>query len=200
MKPLTFIPNVSHQSVIVMMACFMLTLFPLCLSSEEKEEASKPKPRAIAVIVNKSNPLNEISKFDLKRIFLKQRTFWGPGKRCVPINQSAAQDIRQTFSDLVLNKEVQAMKRYWMQQTMTGSAKPPVVLDSSATVKKYIERIAGGIGYIYKDEIDDSIKAIGVKGLSEIYVPPPPGSSTDENAIDDGERGPGSGKAPKRKN
>lgn len=104
-------------------------------------------------------------------MFLKTRTEWARGERCIPIDQAGTSDLRAQFYRLVLDKSVYEMKRYWMQETMTGNAKPPVSLDNSQTVKKYVNKIAGGIAYIYEDEIDETVKVIRIVDASEFYNP-----------------------------
>ncbi len=103
-------------------------------------------------------------------MFLRSRTEWARGERCIPIDQAGSSEIRAQFYRQVLDKSVYEMKRYWMQETMTGNAKPPVSLDSSQTVKKYINKIEGGIAYIYEDEIDDTVKVIRIVDAPEFYT------------------------------
>ena len=124
--------------------------------------------KAIVVVTNPLNPADEVSLHNLQRMFLKQKTLWTDGLKCVPIDQSSAKQIRKRFSKLALGKDVEEMKRYWMQQTMTGNARPPIVLDGAALVKRYIQRIPGGIAYIYADEVDESVKVLRVAELPEL--------------------------------
>lgn len=139
--------------------------FSLGAASQETVE------RRLAIIVHPNNPHDQISKNELARIFLKRQRSWSDGKRCAPIDQSGDSAIRKRFSGLVLGRSVNDMKRYWMQETMTGNAKPPISLDSSATVKKYVTKLEGGIGYIYEDEVDASIKVIRVRDVPQLAAP-----------------------------
>lgn len=118
--------------------------------------------RRMVLITNLENPDDEISKGELGRIYLKQKRYWLNGERCVPIDQSGTSEIRKSFYQTVLNKDLYEMKRYWMRETMTGNAKPPVTLDYPSTVKRYVRKIKGGVGYIYEDEVDDSVKVLHV--------------------------------------
>lgn len=120
------------------------------------------KEHAIVLITHLDNPLKEISKRELGRVYLKKQRYWSNGERCVPIDQSGTTQMRQGFYRIVLDKDPSEMKRYWMQETMTGNASPPVTLDHSATVKRYVRKIKGGIGYIYADEVDETVKVLPV--------------------------------------
>lgn len=118
-------------------------------------------------------------------MFLRSRTEWARGERCIPIDQAGSSEIRAQFYRLVLDKSVYEMTRYWMQKTMTGDAKPPVSLENSQTVKKYINKIEGGIAYIYEDEVDETVKVIRIVDAPEFYaveVSPPEDSPPDDDA------------------
>lgn len=140
----------------------------ICLHAMGEEEG---ETRPMVLITNLENPAEEISKGELGRIYLKQKRFWLNGERCVPIDQPGTSEIRKGFYDVVLGKTPYAMKRYWMQETMTGNAKPPVTLDNSTTVKRYVRKIKGGLGYIYADEIDDTVKILRVTDVPDFHTP-----------------------------
>lgn len=135
-----------------------------------QEEAEKTEqPRRLAIVTHVDNPNSVLSRAELGRMFLKKRTQWSNGDRCIPIDQAGTSEIRRQFYGMTLDRTVYDMKRYWMQETMTGNAKPPVSLENAATVKKYLEKIKGGIAYIYEDEVDDSVKVIRVRDMPELY-------------------------------
>lgn len=145
-------------------------------------EDETPEDRRIAIITHPDNEYTELTRWELGRMFLKRRTTWNRGERVIPIDQSGTSEIRERFYRIVLNRSVYDMKRYWMQETMTGDAKPPVSLENSTTVKKYIEKLKGGIAYIYEDELDETVKAIAIVDIPEFYRP-----DDDESEEDTGE-------------
>lgn len=146
------------------------------LAAQDGENVQRP--RKIAVITNLSNPTAQMSKAQLGRAFLKKYKFWDSGLRCIPIDQSGTSEIRTAFYDQVLNRDQEALKRHWMQETMTGNARPPVTVENSLTVKKYIEKLEGGVGYIWADEIDESVKVVLITDDPRFEVP----SSSPRNA------------------
>lgn len=148
-----------------------LALPPLLAADGSSEEETAAVPRRLAVVTNTANTHESLTRSELGRIFLKARTEWVRGERCIPIDQAGSTEIRAQFYRLVLDKSVDEMKRYWMQETMTGNSKPPVSLENSRTVKKYISKLEGGIAYIYEDEIDDTVKVIRIVDAPEFYAP-----------------------------
>jgi hypothetical protein len=139
--------------------------------AEETEEPDAPPHRAIAIVTHLENDVESITRGELARIFLKRQTSWPDGERCIPIDQRGDNEIRREFSGLVLRRTVYEMKRFWMQETMTGNAKPPVSLESAATVKKYLQKIRGAVAYIYLDEVDDTVRILAVTDVKALAQP-----------------------------
>lgn len=132
--------------------------------------AEEEKPvRRIAIITDRDNVIEELSKSEIVRMFLKRKTVWENGKRCFPIDQSGDSAIRTVFTELVMGRTVDEMKRYWMQEMMTGNARPPISLRNSVTAKKYVAKLKGSISYVYEDEVDESVKVIRVRDVAELY-------------------------------
>ncbi len=128
--------------------------------------------RVVAVVTHLDNEVDSVPRSELARMFLKQQTTWPNGERCIPIDQRGENSIRKEFSRIVLLRSVYEMKRYWMQETMTGNARPPVSLESAATVKKYVQKIEGAVAYIYLDEVDDTVRILAVTDAEELAQPP----------------------------
>lgn len=150
---------------------FAVLTLPLLLASDgQSEEELRAETRRLAVVTNTSNTHDSLTRSELGRMFMRTRTEWARGERCIPIDQSGTSEIRAQFYRIVLDKSVNEMKRYWMQQTMTGDAKPPVSLENSQTVKKYVNKIEGSIAYIFEDEIDDTVKVIRIVDAPEFYT------------------------------
>jgi len=147
------------------------TVCTVFLGTESAPEDEEDPPRIVAVVTHVDNPLESIARSELARIFLKQQSTWPDGSRCIPIDQRGDSKIRREFSKLVLQRSVYDVKRYWMQETMTGNAKPPVSLESAATVKKYLQKIEGAVAYIYLDEVDDTVRVLAVQDVEELAQP-----------------------------
>ncbi len=150
---------------------FLMALLAMLACLQSAAEDTQASPRKIAIITHLDNVNSEVTRAELGRMFMKKTTLWRDGQRCIPIDQAGTSEIRAQFYRTVLDRSVDSMKRYWMRETMTGNAKPPVSLDSSATTKKYIQKIRGGIAYIYDDEVDDSVKVLHITDMPEFSSP-----------------------------
>jgi len=112
----------------------------------------KESPAQIfAVIVNKSNPVNSLSKDEVSKLFLKKTTQWDDGQNVMPVDLAVSSSTRKVFSETLLGKTASAVKSYWQQQAFSGRGKPPAQRDDENAVLKYVQDNPGAIGYISPD-------------------------------------------------
>ncbi len=153
------------------------------------EETPEASPR-IAVVTHVENETPSLTRNELARMFRKTQTEWEDGEHCIPIDQAGG-DIRAAFGRIVLEQSPDEWKRYWIQQTMTGNARPPIALDSSETVKKYVRKLKGAVAYIYETEVDDTVRVLAISDAPELLAPEEP-----EESKGRGENGPAAEEGP----
>ena len=61
--------------------------------------------------------------------------------------------MRRRFSENLLGRTVQAVRRYWNQQVFSGRGVPPPQVASEADVVEYVLTHPGAIGYV-SDTVD----------------------------------------------
>lgn len=150
------------------LAC-LVGMLAVAAPEDEREEPV----RTIAVITHPESEIQSLSRSELARMFKKAQTEWSDGTRCIPIDQLAGSEIRADFSRLVLREGLDDIKRFWMQQTMTGSARPPIALENSDTIKKYVAKLPGAVAYVYLDEVDENTRVLAVADVPELATPAP---------------------------
>ncbi len=117
------------------------------------------------VVLHLSNPVSEISRVELSRLFLKKTTRWDRGGKVLPVDQPPRSSVRIDFSQTVLRKEVDAVKSYWQTQLFSGIATPPLELASDAEVLSYVRSNAGAIGYVSRGASPgDGVKVVKITG------------------------------------
>lgn len=122
------------------------------------------KPLRIVVVVSNKNPLESLKRDELRRIFLRKKTQWKSGSSITVYERSVDHEIRQEFSKRIFEQKPSELKEYWMNLQLTRGLKPPKVLRSAKLVKRYLQRVRGGISYLYLKELDDTVKVIEIKG------------------------------------
>jgi phosphate transport system substrate-binding protein len=125
-------------------------------------------PPEIAVIVNKSNPVDDIPLSELREYFLAERGHWpnGGGKvRVVMLEQGAP--AREAAMRLIYNMSEKAYVSHFLGKKFRGETlEEPRRQSSAADVIKFVSFVPGAIGYVRPEEVDASVKVLRVDGLS----------------------------------
>ena len=117
------------------------------------------------VIVNKANPVKSLTVVELRRIFTKQTRMWPHAETMVPVDWDATSEIRQAFSEQVLNRSVREMAEFWVQQSITQGLAPPSTQKSSRAVLRLVASVSGAISYVPPGDVDDTVNVVKVTGL-----------------------------------
>lgn len=112
----------------------------------------------LVVVVHRDRHVS-LSVKELDDIYLKKRRFWDDGEPVVPLNREAGSSERETFSRRVLGGVTTAFVGYWNDQYFHGIF-PPATLSSSDAVKRYVAADRNAIGYIWSNEVDESVRAV----------------------------------------
>ena len=101
-----------------------------------------------AVIVNKSNSVESLTKDEVSKMFLKKTLQWQDGQDVMPVDLPATSATRKVFSETLLGKTAAAVKSYWQQQAFSGRGTPPALKDNEKAVLEFVQANPGAIGYI----------------------------------------------------
>ena len=116
----------------------------------------------IVLVVNKSNPVESLSKQDAQMIYLGKMKSWVNGDKIMLYSQYDFQ-ARDAFASKIINKSGQQFATYWKKALFTGTGRPPVEVKDSAEMKKFIAADPRGIGYISATDLDDSVKILTIR-------------------------------------
>jgi ABC-type phosphate transport system substrate-binding protein len=125
----------------------------------------------VVVIVNGSNPVDNLTFAELKKIFLSDRSRWDTGKAVAPVMISAGAPERTAFLKIVCGMSDAEFGKYFLQAAFTGkSATPPKEVASAQSVKATVASSPGAIGFVkaadfHGDGSDGGVKAVKIDGL-----------------------------------
>jgi ABC-type phosphate transport system substrate-binding protein len=111
-----------------------------------------------AVVVNKKNSIDKISKKQLKNIFLKKKYYIG-NQKVIAINISANMSLRMHFEKSILGMSRELLNKFWTKQHFHGVS-PPSTQSSTKSIKLFVKNVDGAIGYLPKNLIDNSLKVV----------------------------------------
>lgn len=113
------------------------------------------------VVVHPSNSLRSVNRTFLADAFLKKVTRWEDGEMIRPVDLRPSSGVRQRFTESVLKRSVEAVRRYWQQRIFSGRNVPPPELESDESVVAHVARSPGAVGYV-----SGAAKLHGVRELS----------------------------------
>lgn len=130
-----------------------------------------PLPRAayagsgvkLVVIVAAGSPLKNISKGELKRVYLSDNVIM-EGKKLVPFNLDAGTPERLGFDRSVLGMSDDAMQRFWIDRKIRGQPGAPRSLPSAALAVKVAAKFPGAIAYVPVQDLTRDVQAVRVDG------------------------------------
>ncbi|WP_373030886.1 hypothetical protein [Sulfurovum sp.] len=119
----------------------------ICLSAEK-----------FVVITHPNNPIDTLTKSQLRMIYLKKSRFWGDTK-LVALNLPPTSNLRLTFENEVLKMSYNELDNYWVREHYKGH-RPPYRVESVESMLLFVKKVEGAIGYIPVSKIDTGVKVI----------------------------------------
>ena len=119
----------------------------------------------LAIVVNKSNPLTEISFADLRRVFRGQRSRWSNGRRVTLVMRDPGAPERDAILQSLYGVAEVEYRRTYLQAIFSGEASDaPKTLASSNGVQRFVYNVPGAIGYVRARDVDPSVKILRIDG------------------------------------
>lgn len=119
----------------------------------------------LAIVVNRSNPVTEISLADLRRVFRGQRTRWTNGRRVTLVMRDPGTPERDAILRSVYGLDETEYRRAYLQAVFSGqTSDAPKTLASHNGVLRFVYNVPGAIGYVRARDVDASVKMLRVDG------------------------------------
>jgi phosphate transport system substrate-binding protein len=113
----------------------------------------------IAVIVNRRNPITNLTLEQVRKIFTGEISNWrvlgGPDKKIYPVTREEGSGTRGAFEDMVMNKH--------------AISDACLVQDSNGAVREIVANSPDAIGYISAGLVDERIRAVALDSVLPTY-------------------------------
>lgn len=120
----------------------------------------------VAIIVNKDNPINELSFRELTAIFELQQQFWKGGDKVRVIMQKAGRPEKNVMLKSVYHRTDESLNKYWLIRMFKAEiADLPEIEASNERVKQEVSKQVDAIGFIDASKVDDTVKVLKIDGL-----------------------------------
>ena len=119
----------------------------------------------LAIIVNQSNTIDDLSLKELRTVFLGERSHWPNGRRITLVMMDPGMSERKAVLRDVCHMNETEFSRHFLQGLFTGEVfVSPKTLSTSVGVRKFVFNVPGAIGYLRASDVDGTVKVIKVNG------------------------------------
>jgi ABC-type phosphate transport system substrate-binding protein len=128
--------------------------------------ATKNDPRqSLAIVVNRSNPVENLSLPELRKVFLGERIRWPNGHRVIVAMLDSGFPERDAVLRQVYRMTESGYRDHFLKGRYTGNIPVlPKTLSSTETLRKFVFNAPGAIGYLRASDVDASVKVVSIDG------------------------------------
>lgn len=121
---------------------------------------------AVAIIVNRANPVEGLTTDELRKYFQLDRARWPEGRKVTLLTLPTGTPERQAVLQRVYHFSEGEFTRHFLQASFAGQAQSgPKELASPVNMRKFVFNVPGALGYVRASEMDDTVKALRIDGL-----------------------------------
>lgn len=133
------------------------------LADIEAENGVTQDPNALAVIVNKNNPVNDLPMAELRRILLGERRFWANSHKIVLLLPGFGSTERQSTLQLV-GMDESNYKQHWSEKTAGANESLPAAAPASGIAVSLVAETEDALAIVPMAEVKGSVKLIKIDG------------------------------------
>jgi len=137
--------------------CASALLLPLAAAADDD----------LAVVVNKSNPVENLTKAQLRKIILGDQAAWSAGKKVTVVLRAPGQPDRAGVLRTVCGMGEDEFTQHLMQASFNGDAgNPAKVVASDEAVRNAVAALPGAVGFLRMADVNDSVRTVTVDGVA----------------------------------
>jgi ABC-type phosphate transport system substrate-binding protein len=151
-------------SLVVVATILLFELLPPP-AVDAQAEGEALSDQNLAIIVNLSNPVNDLSMKELRQIFLGERSHWPNGHRITLVVMEPGTAERRAVLRQIYHMSEADFSRHFLHGLFTGEVfVSPKTLASPVGARKFVFNVPGAIGYVRASDVDASVKVVSIDG------------------------------------
>ncbi len=135
-----------------------------------------PGPR-LAIVVHRSNPVDDLSRGQVRKMLLGQVRYWPDQTRLTLVVRDAASPAFHAMLTSVLRMSEAEYRRQWMSVEFRGEIAPPLkVLNSAESACRFVTFVPGAVALVESEAVGSGavpVKVVRIEGK----LPDDPGYS-----------------------
>ncbi|HLV89024.1 MAG TPA: hypothetical protein VKV39_18710 [Candidatus Sulfotelmatobacter sp.] len=122
--------------------------------------------QSLAIVVNRSNPVDSLTFSELRKIFLGERNHWPNGHRIAVAMLDYGRPERRAVLRQIYRMDENGYQDRLLRGMFRGDVfVAPRTLASPVIVRKFVFNAPGAIGYVRASDVDDTVKVVRIDGL-----------------------------------
>ena len=155
--------------VISLLAMVVLLAIPQEQRAQSVTSVSESRPnpnQTLAIVVNRSNPIDNLSFAELRKIFMGERNHWPNGHRIAIAMLDYGQPERRVVLRQIYKMDEKGYEDYVLGVMFRGDVfVAPKTLASPTILRKFVFNAPGAIGYLRTRDVDETVKVVRINGL-----------------------------------
>jgi phosphate transport system substrate-binding protein len=120
----------------------------------------------IAVVVNKANPVENVTKAQLRKMLLGEQEKWSDGKKVSALLRSSGAE-RDAVVRFVCGMSGLEFEQYFVHANFSGdTGAQPKSLASAIAIRQLVASVPGSIGFLRMSDVNDSVKVVKLDGAA----------------------------------
>ena len=146
-------------------AMLLLEVSPGAAKGDPSPAAQASVEQNLAIIVNQTNTIDDITLKELRTVFLGERSHWPNGRRITLVMMDPGVPERKAVLRDICRMNETEFSRHFLQGLFTGEVfVSPKTLSSPTGVRKFVFNVPGAIGYVRASDVDGAVKVIRING------------------------------------
>ena len=153
--------------ILVGLAALLFAAPPKARLSGARPSPEQTLPtQPLAIVINRSNSVDDLSMLELRRIFLGERSHWPNGRRITLVMREPGEPERTAILKDVCQMNEGELKNHFLHGLFTGEILvSPKILATPVGVRKFVFNVPGAIGYLRLSDVDNTVKIVRVNEL-----------------------------------
>ncbi len=120
---------------------------------------------AVAIVVNPSTPVGELSLAELRKVFLGERQFWSSSLRVVLLVRGPGAHEREVALRSIYQMSEAQFRQYWIAMIMRAEVTSgPKTVSSTEMTNQLVAAIPGSVGFIDAEKVQPGVKVLRING------------------------------------
>lgn len=137
------------------MKTFTLLLIAVLANTAQAQDTDP-----IVVVVNKDNPVEQLSRSDLIDLFMGKYVAFPNDSEAIPVELEGEHEIKVTFYQELVGMSLSRVNAYWSRLRFTGRKRSAVFQSDETEVIDFISSNKQAIGYMPKSLINKNLKVV----------------------------------------